>query len=75
MWEPAPCGTPSAPTGPHSGCLPALAEVADALLVEYYDSMYAYQRSKRPGQQHRVPCDSGDALENARRLLAALDDL
>ena len=50
----------------------ALAEVADALLSEYYDGMYAYQRTKRPGEQREVRCDGGDAFDNARHLLEVL---
>jgi tRNA 2-selenouridine synthase len=53
---------------------PALAEVAAALLTDYYDDMYAYQAKKRGEEmggklQERVECDGGDALANARRLL------
>ena len=50
--------------------------MADALLEHYYDSMYDYQAKKsmekRGGARHTVPCESGDALANARRLLEAL---
>ncbi len=52
---------------------PALAEVADALLVDYYDSMYEHQMRKRPGAPTIVTCDGGDALANAERILAEID--
>ena len=53
---------------------PRLAEVAEYLLVNYYDDMYKFQATKRPFVGHTVPCDSGDALDNARRLVAALGE-
>ena len=53
-----------------------LCQVAEALLVEYYDAMYQYQAEKRKEEQEGMPqlvvaCDGGDALANARRLLDA----
>lgn len=55
---------------------PQLATVADILLADYYDSMYAYQAKKRgAAPQHQVPCVSGDALDNARRLLETYSQL
>ena len=50
---------------------PKLAAVAEYLLTNYYDDMYLYQASKRPSIGHTVACESGDAHDNARRLLAA----
>jgi hypothetical protein len=53
-----------------------MTQVADALLVDYYDSMYAYQAKNREGsEQHLVVCESGDALSNARRLLIEYERL
>ena len=54
---------------------PRLAEVADFLLGGYYDEMYAYQAKKRAEEmggapQDEVVCEGGDALANARLLLA-----
>jgi len=55
---------------------PELAQVADALLVHYYDSMYSYQAKNREGsEQHLVTCESGDALANADLLLQAYGNL
>lgn len=48
---------------------PALAEVADLLLTYYYDSMYEYQASKRPGQVELFECDTADPLAVAQRVL------
>ena len=53
---------------------PKLAAVAEHLLEHYYDDMYKYQASKRAFFGHEVPCDGNDALDNAERLLAALDE-
>jgi len=59
---------------------PELAHVADELLTSYYDAMYAYQAKKRKDDQHGAPqhtveCDSGVAIDNARRLLTRYADL
>ena len=48
------------------------AQVAEHLLERYYDDMYRFQASKRPNFGETVPCETGDALENAKALLAAL---
>ncbi|KAL1522274.1 hypothetical protein AB1Y20_017268 [Prymnesium parvum] len=48
---------------------PALAEVADALLVHYYDGMYNHQMKKRGGHDEVVAAETGDALTNARAVL------
>ena len=55
---------------------PGLSQVADALLEHYYDDMYGYQAKKRLEEMgpaaalELVECGSGDALENAKALLA-----
>eukprot|EP00322_Chrysochromulina_rotalis_P011349 CAMPEP_0115843052 /NCGR_PEP_ID=MMETSP0287-20121206/8116_1 /TAXON_ID=412157 /ORGANISM="Chrysochromulina rotalis, Strain UIO044" /LENGTH=235 /DNA_ID=CAMNT_0003296739 /DNA_START=52 /DNA_END=760 /DNA_ORIENTATION=- len=55
---------------------PELAVVANELLVNYYDAMYAHQAKNREGaKQHIVHCDSGDALANAKRLVEAYAQL
>ena len=61
---------------PDRRAAPVITQVADALLVDYYDSMYAYQAKTREGsEQHLVVCESGDALSNARRLLIEYERL
>lgn len=54
---------------------PKLADVADALLAHYYDAMYEHQMRKKGQPQQLVECDGGDALANARRVLAAAEAL
>lgn len=50
---------------------PALAEVADALLVHYYDGMYDHQMKNRGGHDLVIEAESGDALTNAQLVLDA----
>lgn len=52
-----------------------LAEVADALLVNYYDAMYEHQMKVREGTPTHIVCESGDATANARRVLDAAASL
>ena len=57
---------------------PKLAQVAETLLTDYYDSMYAYQAKKRAEEQSggeeavEVLCAGGNAIDNARALRDAL---
>ena len=53
---------------------PALAEVADALLVHYYDDMYVHQMKKKGGHDDIVETATGDALTNARLILKRAAD-
>ena len=56
---------------------PALAEVASALLTDYYDAMYEYQAGKRAADsgggganEHHLKCETGAADAIAELVLS-----